>query len=75
MCASCAGAHATCKVHNSIAVYAAMVSFLTILCTTEALQASVGGLLDIVLANDYVNHLYFCYLPTSVITAIDQTST
>ena len=26
-----------CKVHNSIAVYAAVVSFLTILCTTEAL--------------------------------------
>ena len=29
----------------------------------------------IVSANDYVKHLYFCYLLTSVITAIDHTST
>ena len=31
------GGEALCKVHNSIAVYAAVVSFLTVLCTTESL--------------------------------------
>ena len=59
-----------------IAVYAAVVSlFITILSTTEALWASVGALLAIVSANDYVKHLYFYCLLTPVITGIDHIPT
>ena len=67
--------HPLCKVHNSIAVYAAIVSLLYSL-SNRSLVGSCGWFTSyIALANTYVNHLYLYHLPTWSFAGIDHLTT
>ena len=62
-----------CTVHNSHCCICSSGIFPSYSIYNRSLVGFCGCFSSyIVLANDYVKHLYFCYLPTPVITSIDH---